>query len=181
MPRLLVEFRVRGVAKSQGSKTAGLGRRKSDGSAYGYVREANPKGLSDWRRDVKAAAVVAWPMSRPPVEGPVAVTLTFVFSRPPSHSAKQRRLPWHTNVPDAEKLARATNDALKMVIWRDDKQVVDLRVLKVWDNASKGLAPGVWVRICELSPEDVATALAAATAVETVEQWLESRGTGDVQ
>ena len=64
--------------------------------------------------------------------GPVAVEATFYLPRPASVTEKQRPLP--IVPPDIDKLARGLLDGIGQseVIWGDDSQVVDLRVLKVY-------------------------------------------------
>jgi len=85
-----------------------------------------------------------------PWEGPVAVTVTAFFKRPKAwpkkrHAlAKERWLPC-LKLPDADNILKLVCDALNPSehvwargAWKDDKQVVDARVLKAWTNESGG-------------------------------------------
>ena len=69
---------------------------------------------------------------------PVTVTLLCKFSRPKSHFNTKGLTPrapaFHTQKPDAENLAKAVLDALTGICWKDDSQVVDLHVRKVWTD-----------------------------------------------
>jgi len=60
--------------------------------------------------------------------GPVKLRLAFVLERP--KSVRGRALPCVR--PDLDKLARAVLDALSGVLYRDDGQVVELRLEKLY-------------------------------------------------
>ena len=87
----------------------------------------------------------------PPLEGPLSVTLTFIFPRPASMQWKKQPQPraWHMKRPDAENVIKAFLDSLTGTIWRDDAQVSFLQVSKV--IASGDEQPGVEVMIREAS------------------------------
>ena len=70
--------------------------------------------------------------------GPVEVLLHFELARPKS---ARRLLP--STKPDLDKLARAVLDALTGVVFKDDAQVVDLRVTKRYGT------PGVHVIVVQ--------------------------------
>ena len=96
-----------------------------------------------WRHAVALAAQAAW--RRDLLEGPVNVELHFQFEHPPSHlrqdgSLRKRAPRHHTSRPDGENLSKALCDALNGVIYRDDSQIVELRVTK-----SYGPEPGCLV------------------------------------
>jgi Holliday junction resolvase RusA-like endonuclease len=44
---------------------------------------------------------------------------------------------WHTQRPDFDNLCKITLDALTGVIFVDDCQVCDIRVVKQWDDVSE--------------------------------------------
>jgi len=83
---------------------------------------------------------------RPPLEGPISVVMDIRFPVPASWSKKARAralsgeaMP--TVKPDADNTLKLC-DALNEVVFRDDKQVVDARVLKRYSET-----PGmtIWV------------------------------------
>jgi Holliday junction resolvase RusA-like endonuclease len=70
-----------------------------------------------------------------PIEGPCSVTLAIDCQVPASWSQKKRRMALAGDVlpttkPDADNVVKAVFDGLNGVAWRDDVQVVDLRVRK---------------------------------------------------
>lgn len=71
-----------------------------------------------------------------PLEGPLAVTVHALFPVPASWSRKKRDdalsgLLRPTTKPDADNILKVL-DALNEVVFRDDKQVVDARVVKTY-------------------------------------------------
>lgn len=124
----LVSFDVFGKAEPAGSKKA-----VPQGERWGVVdANANAK---DWKRTV---AQVAAEHQAELLEGPLAVELIFYVPRPKGHYGTGRNAgtvrpsaPAHpTTRPDVLKLARGVEDALTGVIWRDDAQIVDERLVK---------------------------------------------------
>lgn len=93
---------VRGRASSQGSKT---GFRRRDGSVG--VRPAT-KTERPWRQLLVDMISEQW--EGPPWQGPLELTLRFLFLRP---KADKHRV-WHTPKPDIDKVLRAVMDALKL-------------------------------------------------------------------
>lgn len=138
---------VPGIPQSRGSKRAFPFKRKN-GQLGVAVSDDNPKSR-DWMAIV--SDVVGRAMDgRPPLEGPVFLDLLFRMPRPQYHyrtgrnagelkaDAPQR----HTKKPDRGKLARAVEDALTGVVYRDDSQVWGGVITKVYgDN------PGVLIGI----------------------------------
>ena len=130
-----IEFVVFGEPKPQGSKRAVPIRRKGGAIVMGKhgpmtrVIDDNPQTKA-WRQEVAQVASQAY--AGPLLTGPVALTLLFHRPRPKSHFGTGRNAgrlkasaPEHpTTRPDTLKLARAVEDALTGVIWRDDSQVV---------------------------------------------------------
>ncbi len=152
---------VHGTPGAQGSKRGFVARGRV------VMVETNVRTKS-WRSDVKAAAETAiteWEQHRPldagvartwkPLNGPVAVIVTFQFARPASHCGTGRNADkLRANAPlyptgnhgDVEKLVRATHDALTAAgVWTDDKLVVHLNALKRW--CQDGERPGASIRI----------------------------------
>jgi len=76
---------------------------------------------------------------RPPVEGPVAVTLEVLLPIAVSWSKKKRESAVlgqlrPTGRPDLDNFAKML-DALNMVVWNDDAQIVELVVFKRYSEA----------------------------------------------
>ena len=74
---------------------------------------------------------------RAPLTGPVRCELTFFLPRP-----KKPRSQWPVTRPDGENLSKGLLDSWSGVLWEDDSQVVDLRLLKVY---ARNAGPGVEV------------------------------------
>lgn len=90
---------------------------------------------------------------RPLFEGPVAVTMEVWRAIPMSWSRKKhedalsgRLMP--TTKPDIDNVVKAVFDAINGVVWRDDVQVVQLRLTKAYARV-----PGVRVQVSEISPK----------------------------
>lgn len=78
---------------------------------------------------------------RPLMDGPLWMQMIFTRSRPQSHtlvsgelSAEGRRSECPTGPPDALKLARAVEDALTGIVYRDDSQIVSEVIQKRWGD-----------------------------------------------
>jgi Holliday junction resolvase RusA-like endonuclease len=109
-----------------------------------------------WRMAVREAALAALeeePESLPlfPTE-PLKVTMAFRFERPKGHYNKHGGLRnsapyYHIVRPDALKLARAVEDALTGIVWRDDSQIVFENLMKTYIDAESGWYPGVKVEV----------------------------------
>lgn len=127
---------IHGKPSSQGSKTAF---RRRDGSMG--VRPAT-KTERPWRQLVVDMMSEEW--EGPPMEGAVELTMTFAFVRPKSGEGKKRPSP--SVKPDAEKLQRAVQDALKLAgVIRDDGQIVAWQGLKEYRDV-----PGVEIEVRKL-------------------------------
>jgi len=78
--------------------------------------------------------------------GPLRVDLTFNMPKP--QGLPKRRYSWAIRKPDKDKLERLVKDALTKVIYRDDAQIVDGRVIKRYSDQ-----PGVLIQIWRVSWE----------------------------
>lgn len=116
-----LEVQVLGEPIPQGSMRAvGRGRMVSDNDR-----------LRPWR-DTVAWNVRHAMAGKPPLEGPVKVSATFVLPRPKS-APKRRWAP--DRKPDIDKLLRATFDAITTGAgWVDDAQAVIVETRKVYAN-----------------------------------------------
>lgn len=138
-----ISFEVRGVPVTQGSMRAAVSR-------YGtpYVQQDHRSNLVAWRHAVNDEVRDAFAM-RVAFDGEVTLTLHFYLPRPKGHFGTGRnagvlkdsapRRP--TGKPDLDKLVRAVMDAVKGVGYKDDAQVVSLRVDKWYatDTRQPGL------------------------------------------
>jgi Holliday junction resolvase RusA-like endonuclease len=129
-----VSFTVHGVAASAGSKTLGY---NSAGKAF--VRESSRKA-APWKRAVAEAAGEAMDGAEL-LEGALWLGVVFSLPRPKGHYGAKGLRPsapeYPTVRPDATKLLRAVEDALTGVVWRDDAQVVEQHVCKVYGGAAE--------------------------------------------
>jgi len=98
----------------------------------------------EWKRAVQivvldAAIVHKWPLTL----GPVAISLCFSMPRPKSHFGAKGLKPsapvHHSGKPDADNLAKLVMDQITKSgkVWRDDSQVVSLRVEKLWASGNE--------------------------------------------
>lgn len=133
---IVTEFTVHGLPAPQGSKRH-VGR--------GIMIESS-KNVKPWREAVKHAALDAID-GNSPVEGPIRLSIVFWMPRPKSHYGTGRNASvlkssapfWCARTPDLSKLVRSTEDALTDAgVWRDDAQVVQLKVTKVYTENAPG-------------------------------------------
>ncbi len=120
-----VELIVWGIAEPKGSARAFV----RNGRAV--ITSDNPD-LKKWEALIRFEAERVFEKDPRRFEFAVALTVVFHLPRPASVSARKRPLP--TVKPDLSKLARAAEDPLTGVIWRDDAQVVKLNVSKVYTD-----------------------------------------------
>lgn len=142
-----ITFSVYGEPRPAGSKRAFAFRRK-DGSLGANVTDDCAK-TKPWQAEVKAAAMEAY--SGSPFDCPLELRLTFLVPRPGYHFRKNGTLkPGYVNVkptkkPDLLKLARAVEDAMSKVIYRDDALIVEESLAKIYAER-----PGVIVTLTPL-------------------------------
>lgn len=121
----MTTFRVLGVPAPQGSKRAIVIKGRPvllDGSS-----DTGKDATKAWRQAVAETALEVW-AGRPPIDGPVALSVKFVLPRPKSAAKKNR---WHATRPDLDKLLRATCDALKTAgVYTDDGRVACVTMTK---------------------------------------------------
>lgn len=75
---------------------------------------------------------------RPPLEGPLSVSIVAAFPVPQSWSKKKRQAAlanhiFPTSRPDIDNIAKQC-DGLNEVVWKDDKQIVDAQVSKRYSD-----------------------------------------------
>lgn len=143
----VVSFYAHGIPKPQGSKRAFVVKGRA------VMAETGGAKHKDWRATVTAAALDVMG-DRPLLEGPLRVGLVFALPRPKSHPKTKRT--WPTARPDSDKLARAVFDSMSHVVFRDDAQVVDVHVVKIWAEIDTPSAAGVAVKVEALTPQAAA-------------------------
>ena len=142
-----VAFRVDGIPVPKLRHRHRIAHR-ADGSAYSV--SYTPKRTKAWERELRKHAVEAMAGRRPYARG-VAVTgtITFFLPVPQSWSNARRRAAVGQLVakkPDADNLGKAVKDALNGVVYEDDAQLADVRLVKRYGS------PGVAVQL--KGPED---------------------------
>lgn len=114
----MIHFFVHGRPSPGGSKRY-VGHSKA---GRAILVDMGGKHTKDWRECVAQAARIAH--RKPPLDCPLRLKVVFYMKRPGAHFNKlglRENAPvWHTNAPDATKLLRSTEDALKGILWRDD-------------------------------------------------------------
>ena len=123
---MIHSFFVKGIPSPGGSKSF-MGIAKKTGRAI--LVDAGGAKTKKWRNDVERAAR-DYMKSLPLFCGPIKCDFVFFINRPKYHFTKKGKLKasapaYHTKAPDALKLARSTEDALKNIVWNDDCQVVN--------------------------------------------------------
>lgn len=104
------------------------------GSFSGHARMFTPAKTVAYEGLIAHAAHQAM-AGRPMLDGPLAVNLFLDCQVPASWSAKKQRAAlagelMPTTKPDADNVLKAVLDGCNGVLWRDDVQVVDVRVRK---------------------------------------------------
>ena len=86
----------------------------------------------------KALRLVASAQIKEPLEGAVKMSIVFQFKKPKSWSKKKKAAAfWHTQKPDADNLQKAVKDALNGLAYKDDSQVCDMDVVKIWGDSDR--------------------------------------------
>jgi Holliday junction resolvase RusA-like endonuclease len=86
--------------------------------------------IHDFKASVRKAGTDAY--KGPPLEGPLAVTMLFLFSS----KTKRERKPKDTK-PDCDNLAKGVLDSLNGLLYRDDSQVMKLAIEKWHANGTE--------------------------------------------
>jgi Holliday junction resolvase RusA-like endonuclease len=140
-----VSFFVPGIPAPGGSKRSMVHRHTGK-----IVTMEDCKRTKDWRSMVAIAA--AEECRGDLFTGPISVNVTFQMPRPKGHyrekpgvyEVRKGAPRYPTTRPDATKLWRSTEDALKGIAWKDDSQVVRQTVWKMYGT------PGASISIMEV-------------------------------
>lgn len=151
----MISFTVYGVPAPAGSKKGFYNHK-----AKRVIITDDSKRSRPWKAVISDAAVEAMG-ERSPLEGPLMLSLTFIVARPKGHYRTGRNAgllreaapEYPTVKPDLLKLARAVEDALSGIVYRDDSQVVVERLNKWY-----GDRPGVAVTVERPAYEKAAAA-----------------------
>ena len=137
----MIDITIHGKAIPQGSKRSMTFQR--GGKTMSRVINDNPN-LSDWRQQIASVAAEAM-QGQEVAAGSVSLVVTFFRQRPKSHYGTGRNagklkasaplLP--TTRPDSLKLARAVEDALTGIVYRDDSQICDHLIYKRWSESDR--------------------------------------------
>jgi crossover junction endodeoxyribonuclease RusA len=141
----VIIIEVRGLPAAQGSKRH-VGR--------GIMVESS-KAVAPWREAVRAETQRVMTVSRPsgPLEGAMAVSVTFTLPRPKSHYGTGRNAGHLKNSapllphvqPDLDKLLRAILDGLTAGgAWLDDSQVVRIGAEKIYGTPGARILINHW-------------------------------------
>lgn len=98
-------------------------------SRGGYVRVYDPPKVKNFKNLLRSLADDQY--SRPPLIGPLSVSLTFYrpVQKSISQSERERRLSNESKPvvkPDTDNYIKSTLDALNGVLWHDDAQIVKI-------------------------------------------------------
>lgn len=109
-------------------------------SSRPYVRVYDPPKVKNFKRILRSLAVHQY--SRPPLLGPLSVSLTFYrpVQKSISQTERERRLSNESKPvvkPDVDNYVKATLDALTGVLWHDDSQIVKLVSEKRYGETGK--------------------------------------------
>lgn len=142
-----ITIEVDGDPKGQPRARAFVGR-------TGRARVYDPGTAEGWKAQIAMAARGVLPAE--PLQGPLEVNILLRFRRPRCHYRTGKRAAelrpyapcWHTAKPDRDNCDKSILDALTQLgAWRDDAQVVDGRVAKVWSDR-----PGATILISAAGP-----------------------------
>lgn len=126
-----------------GSKKAFTYRSTRDGQIRASVTD-DSKGSAPWKKEIRQAAGRAIG-DRGLLEGPLKMRLVFYVARPKSHYGSGRNAgkvkpsapAYPAKKPDVLKLARAVEDALTGIVYRDDSQIVVELLEKYWGTPER--------------------------------------------
>lgn len=121
-----------------------------------FVNAYTPAATRTFERALAMAAKVAM-RGKPPMDGPLRVTVTASLGVPSSWSNRKRDaalagIVRPTSRPDGDNFQKIAWDALNSIIWHDDSQIVDGRVIKVYSEQ-----PALRIEVNRIDSERVKT------------------------
>ncbi len=111
---------------------------KAKGGAAPFVQTYTPEKTRNYEGNLRFAAQMAIG-SLPPIDAPIAMTVTAARSIPTSWSKKKQAAArageiWPTSKPDADNYLKTAKDGLNKIVYRDDCLVVVATVVKVYSE-----------------------------------------------
>jgi Holliday junction resolvase RusA-like endonuclease len=103
-----------------------------------FVGAYTPKETVNYENLVKMYAQEAM-NGQSLIDGPVSVEISAYVMVPESWSKKKKVMAlsdqvYPTTKPDVDNFAKACLDSLNGIVWKDDKQVIDLKVMKRYSD-----------------------------------------------
>jgi len=160
---------VAGIPKPAGSKRPFLIRGKGgapvfkNGRPVIVVTDTSGQAGKDWRGDVRAKVSEAY--QGEPLTCRIQTRMDFVFARPKSHYRTGKNAATlrdnaphrddHLQDPDALKLARAVEDALTGIVWKDDNQLAGYQE-KRWADPGETCGMHIFVSWAEATGKGAA-------------------------
>lgn len=108
----------------------------------GFIKFFTHPDQEDWKRTVQAQVIAVKPPV--PFQGACVCRMVFHLARPVSLPKKWVR---HEKKPDVENCAKAVLDFLSGLVYRDDAQIFELHVRKIYSAE-----PGVEIEVMEVTP-----------------------------
>jgi len=135
--KIMLTFEIKPMAK-QSFRTTRTGQKYLDASVIKYRKAIRNMAIAQMRKQ-KAQKI----------EGAVNMNIVYAFRRPQSLSKKERSeidggksVP-KTTKPDIDNLTKAILDALNGIAWKDDAQVTQINVQKIW-SAKDQIKVEIW-------------------------------------
>jgi Holliday junction resolvase RusA-like endonuclease len=106
-----------------------------------FVTTYTPEKTAIYENLVKVKAQEAM-TGRAVIEGAVSVVVSLYVTPPASWSQKKQRAAlageiFPTTKPDVDNVIKGIFDACNEIVWRDDKQACDVRVIKRYDQTAR--------------------------------------------
>jgi Holliday junction resolvase RusA-like endonuclease len=135
--KIQLKFEIKPMAK-QSFRTTRSGQKYLDPSVIKYRKAIRNMAIAQMRNQ-KAEKI----------EGAVNMNIVYAFRRPQSLSKKERNeidggktVP-KTTKPDIDNLTKAILDALNGIVWKDDAQVAQINIQKIW-SAKDQIEIEIW-------------------------------------
>lgn len=150
----VISFFVPGIPAPGGSKRAFPIKKGGQYTGRVAIVDAGGQKTKDWRSSVVQFAYDAMKLKNfPPLNGALCIFVDFIMPRPKYHYGKsglKNDAPeFHTIAPDATKLMRSTEDAMKGIVFKDDSQLSEQRIVKRY-----GDKPGCMIRVQQCDARD---------------------------
>ena len=106
-----------------------------------FVTTYTPEKTATYENLVKVKAEQAMD-GRPMIDGPVEVSIRLIVTPPASWSQKKQREAlegriFPTSKPDIDNVLKGIMDACNEIVFKDDKQAVDVRVVKRYGQVAR--------------------------------------------